>query len=83
HAIVETNALITRNSVQPIFSGALQKSVEMISARHVSNQEAVAEAGLTKNRTLAFQAFLNDPLVTIDRRDAEQLFDVMLAKHQT
>ncbi|MBG9770154.1 alpha-galacturonidase LplD [Bacillus vallismortis] len=83
HAIVETNALITRNSVQPIFSGALPKSVEMIAARHVSNQEAVAEAGLTKNRTLAFQAFLNDPLVTIDRSDAEPLFDDMLAKHQT
>ncbi|MCY7892373.1 alpha-galacturonidase LplD [Bacillus vallismortis] len=83
HAIVETNALITRNSVQPIFSGALPKSVEMIAARHVSNQEAVVEAGLTKNRTLAFQAFLNDPLVTIDRSDAEPLFDDMLAKHQT
>ncbi|TYS08663.1 alpha-glucosidase/alpha-galactosidase [Bacillus subtilis] len=82
-AIVETNALITRNSVQPIFSGALPKGVEMIATRHVSNQEAVAEAGLTKNRALAFQAFLNDPLVTIDRSDAEKLFDDMLAKHQT
>lgn len=81
-AIVETNALITRNSVQPIFSGSLPKGVEMLAARHVSNQEAVAEAGLSKDRGLAFQAFLNDPLVTIDRRDAEQLFDHMLAKHQ-
>ncbi|MFT4401885.1 alpha-galacturonidase LplD [Bacillus sp. SW14] len=81
-AIVETNALITRNSVQPIFSGALPKGVEMIATRHVSNQEAVAEAGLTRNRALAFQAFLNDPLVTIDCSDAEQLFDDMLAKHQ-
>ncbi|MGM0950509.1 MAG: alpha-galacturonidase LplD [Bacillota bacterium] len=81
-AIVETNALITRNSVQPIFSGALPKGVEMLASRHVSNQEAVVEAGLTKNRTLAFQAFLNDPLVTIDRSDAEPLFDDMLAKHQ-
>ncbi|WP_367387248.1 alpha-galacturonidase LplD [Bacillus vallismortis] len=81
-AIVETNALITRNSVQPIFSGALPKGVEMLASRHVSNQEAVVEAGLTKNRTLAFQAFLNDPLVTSDRSDAEPLFDDMLAKHQ-
>ncbi|MEG7380899.1 alpha-galacturonidase LplD [Bacillus subtilis] len=81
-AIVETNALITRNSVQPIFSGALPKGVEMLAARHVSNQEAVAEAGLTQDRALAFQAFLNDPLVTIDRSDAEKLFDDMLAKHQ-
>ncbi|PNB54869.1 alpha-glucosidase/alpha-galactosidase, partial [Pseudomonas sp. GW456-E7] len=81
--IVETNALITRNRVQPICSGALPKGVEMIAARHVSNQEAVAEAGLTKDRGLGFQAFLNDPLVTIDRSDAKQLFDDMLAKHQT
>ncbi|MCY7935113.1 alpha-galacturonidase LplD [Bacillus spizizenii] len=80
-AIVETNALVTRNSVQPIFSGALPKGVEMLAARHVSNQEAVAEAGLTNDRGLAFQAFLNDPLVTLDRRDAEQLFDDMLSKN--
>ncbi|MGN2621154.1 alpha-galacturonidase LplD [Bacillus stercoris] len=76
-AIVETNAFITRNSVKPIFSGALPKGVEMLAARHVSNQEAVAEAGLTKDTDLAFQAFLNDPLVMIDRNDAEQLFDDM------
>ncbi|MGE9753301.1 alpha-galacturonidase LplD [Bacillus inaquosorum] len=81
-AIVETNALITRNSVHPIFSGALPKGVEMLAARHVSNQEAVAEAGLTKDRRLAFQAFLNDPLVTIDCSDAERLFHDMLAMHQ-
>ncbi|MCY8700473.1 alpha-galacturonidase LplD [Bacillus spizizenii] len=80
-AIVETNALVTRNSVQPIFSGALPKGVEMLAARHVSNQEAVAEAGLTNDRGLAFQAFLNDPLVTLDRRDAEPLFDDMLSKN--
>lgn len=53
----------------------------MLAARHVSNQEAVAEAGLTNDRGLAFQAFLNDPLVTLDRRDAEQLFDDMLSKN--
>ncbi|AUZ37634.1 alpha-galacturonidase LplD [Bacillus sp. MBGLi79] len=76
-AIIETNAFITRNSVKPIFSGALPKGVEMLAARHVSNQEAVAEAGLTKDTGLAFQAFLNDPLVMIDRNDAEQLFDDM------
>ncbi|MDR4229291.1 alpha-glucosidase/alpha-galactosidase [Bacillus mojavensis] len=81
-AIVETNAFITRNRVQPIVSGALPKGVELLAARHVSNQEAVAEAGLTKDRGLAFQAFLNDPLVTLDRHDAEQLFDDMLSKHQ-
>lgn len=81
-AIVETNAFITRNRVQPIVSGALPKGVELLAARHVSNQEAVAEAGLTKDRGLAFQAFLNDPLVTLDRQDAEQLFDDMLSKHQ-
>lgn len=77
-AIVETNAFITRNRVQPIFSGALPKGVEMLAARHISNQEAVADAGLTKDTGLAFQAFLNDPLVRIDRSDAEQLFNDML-----
>lgn len=77
-AIVETNAFITRNRVQPILSGALPKGVEMLAARHIFNQEAVADAGLTKDTGLAFQAFLNDPLVKIDRSDAEQLFNDML-----
>ncbi|XVM05673.1 hypothetical protein P5630_23710 [Bacillus subtilis] len=31
-AIVETNAFITRNRVQPILSGALPKGVEMLAA---------------------------------------------------
>nr|WGE04304.1 hypothetical protein P5640_13895 [Bacillus subtilis] len=38
----------------------------------------MADAGLTKDTGLAFQAFLNDPLVKIDRSDAEQLFNDML-----
>ncbi|MDI6578294.1 alpha-glucosidase/alpha-galactosidase, partial [Bacillus subtilis] len=58
-AIVEINAFFTWNRVQPILSGALPNGVEMLAARHLSNQEAVADAGLKKDTGLAFQAFLN------------------------
>ncbi|MCY9135968.1 alpha-glucosidase/alpha-galactosidase [Bacillus atrophaeus] len=81
-AIVETNAYITRNRVQPIFSGTLPKRLEMLANRHISNQEAVAEAGFTQDDSLAFQAFINDPLITLDRTDAERLFREMLSCNQ-
>lgn len=81
-AIVETNAYITRNRVQPIFSGTLPKRLEMLANRHISNQEAVAEAGFTQDDSLAFQAFINDPLITLDRADAERLFREMLSCNQ-
>ena len=46
--------------------------------RQVFNQETVVEAGFERDKELAFQAFVNDPLVNIDLKDAKALFDEML-----
>lgn len=77
-AIVETNALFCRDDVRPIWAGRLPFDVESIINRHILNQETVLKAALNKDKELAFRAFVNEPLVTIDRDKARELFERML-----
>lgn len=78
-AIVETNALIRRNHVQPVINAELPLDIANIVQRHILNQEAVLESALTNNKKLALNAFINDPLVAvIPREEAENLFKEML-----
>ena len=79
-AVVETNALFSENSLEPIASGALPDNVNILVQRHVANQETLVRAGLDKNRELGFQAFLNDPLVNISTDAAWKLYTTMLRK---
>jgi alpha-galactosidase/6-phospho-beta-glucosidase family protein len=77
-AVVETNALFRLNSVQPVVCRRMPPAISALVSRQVCNQETVLQAALTKDRTLAFKAFVNDPLVTIGLQEAEELFDQML-----
>lgn len=79
NAVVETNALFTRDRVQPLLAGALPPDVQQLAIRHVWNQETILKAALTKDQELAFRAFVNDPLVTLDLQSARKLFDQMLS----
>lgn len=76
--IVETNALFRRDQVIPLMAGELPGPIQSIAMRHISNQNAIVEAALTKDRNKAFIAFVNDPLVTISLEDAEELFKQMI-----
>lgn len=76
--VVETNAYISKDSIQPVFSGGLPNDIQNLVMRHVLNQETVLEACLKRDKELAFRAFLNDPLVTVGLKDARELFDQML-----
>ncbi|MDS0223050.1 glycoside hydrolase family 4 [Haloarcula sp. S1AR25-5A] len=73
-AVVETNAVITGGGVAPITAGELPREVRSMVMRAVNNQETLVEAGFAGDLDLAFQAFLNDPLVTIGRESAHELF---------
>lgn len=84
-AIVETNALILRDSVQPIITKELPLDIANMVQRHILNQEAVLKAAFTNDKQLALNAFVNDPLVAaLPREEAEKLFEEMDAakKHQ-
>lgn len=79
-AVVETNALITKDSVRPVHAGSLPSDVRALVMRHVLNQETVLRAGIEHDRRLAFNAFMNDPQSRLGVRDAEELFAEMLRR---
>lgn len=75
--VVETNALFSRDRVQPLTAGSLPAGVHALVSRHVANQEMVIEAALTQNKDLAFQAVFNDPTTNLPIDRAWQMFEEM------
>ncbi len=75
--VVETNALLSRDQVEPICSGPLPEGLLAWYLGHARNQETTIEAALTGDRDLAMQVLLNDPL-TADHDDAETMLSEML-----
>ena len=73
-AVVETNALITGAGVTPLTAGELPREVRSMVQTAIANQETLVEAGFAGDLDLAFQAFLNEPLVTLQRDEAQALF---------
>lgn len=73
-AVVETNALVTGRGVTPLTAGELPREVRSMVQTVVANQETLIEAGFAGDLDLAFQAFLNEPLVTMQRDEAQALF---------
>lgn len=76
--IIETNAVFERNSVKPVFSGTIPKQVQELMEPHVKNQEDILAAAQRCDRELALKAMINEPLVTIDRKEAEEMLDTMI-----
>ena len=77
-AIVETNAIFRDDSIMPTNAGAVPDGVWSLVARIADAQLLVAEAGRTRNLELAFRAFVNDPLVSLDLSTARALFCEMV-----
>ena len=77
NAVVETNAVFSGNGVAPVLAGRLPDSIRGLVSRVVAEQEIVAEAGAERDLDMAFSAFANDPLVTVDIPTARKLFDEM------
>jgi len=78
-AVVETNAVFSRNSVQPVITAGLPASLRSLTLLHTGNQEGIVSAAIERDLDAAFRVFLNDPMVmSISREDAHRLF-----KHMT
>lgn len=82
HAVVETNAHFSRSNIQPLAAGALPAGIEPLINRHISNQEMIIEAALTKNMDLAFQAFYNDPSNSLSIDTSWEFFNKLLKVNQ-
>ncbi|MEG0566135.1 MAG: alpha-glucosidase/alpha-galactosidase, partial [Hungatella sp.] len=80
-AVVETNAVFSRDSIKPLIAGNIPAPVLELITPHVENHETVLKAALNCDKELVYQAFLNDPLVKGGATDAEvkQLADDMIA----
>ena len=77
-AVVETNAHFSANKVQPVCAGELPRELYPIISRICGEQELVIEAAFERDLEKAFLAFSNDPLVTINTKDARSLFNEMI-----
>lgn len=78
NAVVETNALFSKNGIQPVLAGKLPDDIQSLIMRHVYNQEIILKSSIKKDKNLAFNAFINDPMVNISIDDARKLFEEML-----
>ncbi len=76
--VVETNSVFSRDSLSPVVSGKLPNAVQSLVMRQVLSQETILHAALNRDKEMAFSAFINDPLVTLDLTSARKLFDEML-----
>ena len=80
-AIVETNAVFTRNSIRPAAAGELTGDVRALIMPHIENHDRIYQAALTCDRTLVTEAFMHDPNVLghhCSKKDITALVDDMI-----
>lgn len=78
-AIVQTNALFAKNSVKPVLSGDLPEELSVMAQRQILNQKIVMKSAKEKDLDIAFNAFLNEPLMTLPVDSATELYKEMLS----
>lgn len=76
--IVESNGFISQDSIRPIVSKEPPLAVQNMIRRVSDVQELTLEALWNNDNELLFSAFLSDPLMSLSRDKARELFDKML-----
>ena len=77
-AVVETNALLKRDSIYPIISGSLPQTINKRIMMYVNQQELLITAAMVKDIDLAFEAFQKDPMISKRDIDTRKLFNEMV-----
>lgn len=79
-SVVETNALIRKNSVEPVCAGLLPQEICTVLNHHISNQNAIVQAGLNRDLEDAYKVFMNDyQLSALSPAQTRELFDTMVS----
>lgn len=81
-AVVETNAQFRHDSLIPVVSQRLPDGLLALVRRIVDKQQLTLQAALAKDKELALQALLNDPLCRIPTDRAAAMLDEMLAANR-
>ena len=76
-AVVESNAAFRDGDLTPVFAGPVPESIYPMVVRACAQQENISDGIANRNVEKIFEAFANDPLVTIGLKDARKLFDEM------
>jgi alpha-galactosidase len=80
-AVVETNALFSRDNIQALFNEGLPLELRALVTHHVLAQEGIVEAVFEGDREKAFRVFSQDfAIQTLPPGDARSLFDEMCFK---
>ncbi len=77
-AVVESNALFSRDNIQPLYSGELPIELQNIVTRHSLNHELIINAALKKDKELVAKCMLNDPLINLEPNKVDDLVNEML-----
>ena len=72
-AVVETNAVFSRDSIRAVAAGPLPEPIRKLILPHVQNHGYILEAADTYDRNLVVKAFMNDPLVKSKCRDEGEI----------
>ena len=80
-AVVETNAVFYKGTIQPIFAGEMKPEIAALIMPHVKNHERILKAAMTPDFQLAFEAFMDVPLIKgrISEEDGRSLLKEMIA----
>ena len=81
-AVVETNAVFCRDSIRPIYAGAVSEDLKALLSPHIENHELTYRAARTCDKELIVKAFLGDPLVKghpCSEEEVRSLVDDMIA----
>ncbi|MDR3276345.1 MAG: alpha-glucosidase/alpha-galactosidase [Treponema sp.] len=80
-AVVETNAFLSRDHIQPLVCLELPGDVRALVMPQVLIQEAIVEASLARDREAAFRVFCQDlSIQSLSLKDARELFEAMCDK---
>ena len=77
-AIVESNAMFSKDNIQPLFAGELPIDLQNLIAKHSVNHELILKAAINKDKDLALQGLLNDPLTNLDQDKSKELLNELL-----
>lgn len=81
-AVVETNAVFSRDSIAPLYAGSMAEQIRQLTMPHIENHQRILEAAIQCDFEKAYLAFMSDPLVRgrISFADGEKLLQEMLQK---
>lgn len=79
-AVVETNAVFSRDEINPVFSGACPEEIRALTMPHIENHEKILHGALNCDFDQIYLAFMSDPLVKgrISFGEGEALLKEML-----